>query len=194
MEAIGVFSSCVTALIKASCCSLRRISRIRKVVLSTTPKISTMKKMIPRISSASSVRLRMIQPKLRAIESTTRHTASVMKHTIDFRRRALTRMALILSIRGNLCVSVTGDFLWQTNSLGDEQNQPQDSRRSRKQTRNHCQRSHRDCVQRPACNRGREGPDQHFTRTIAGRHSATQVVRHQTHEQRLLNCKLGAQK
>ena len=37
MEATGVFSSCVTALMKASCCSLRRISRTRKMVFSTTP-------------------------------------------------------------------------------------------------------------------------------------------------------------
>src|SRR6185503_20099178 len=140
MEAIGVFNSCVTALIKASCCSLRRISRIRKVVLSTTPNISTMKKIIPKISSASSVRLRMIQPKLRATASATRHAPSVMKNMTDFRRRALTRMVLILSIRGNLCVSVTGDFFRQTHFLGDEQDQPQDSSGSRKQARNHRQR------------------------------------------------------
>src|SRR6202140_4769063 len=37
MEATGVFSSCVTALMKASCCSFRRISRTRNVVLRTTP-------------------------------------------------------------------------------------------------------------------------------------------------------------
>ena len=32
MEATGVFSSCVTELINVSCCSLRRISRNRKIV------------------------------------------------------------------------------------------------------------------------------------------------------------------
>src|ERR1044072_9767888 len=111
---------------KASCCSLRLISRIRKVVLSTTPKISTRKKIMPKISSASSVRLRIIQPKLRATASTTRHEPSVMKNTIDFRRRARTRMVLILSIRGNLCVTVTGDLLWQSHPLRHEQDQPQE--------------------------------------------------------------------
>ena len=37
IDATGVFSSWVTALMNASCCSLRRISRTRKIVLSTTP-------------------------------------------------------------------------------------------------------------------------------------------------------------
>ena len=48
MDATGVFSSCVTALMKASCCSFRRISRTRKTVFSTTPLISTATSRPPR--------------------------------------------------------------------------------------------------------------------------------------------------
>ena len=39
MEAIGVFNSWVTALMKLSCCSLRRISRTRKPVLRISPRM-----------------------------------------------------------------------------------------------------------------------------------------------------------
>ncbi len=45
MEAIGVFNSCVTALMKLSCCSLRRISRTRKMVFKVTPAMMKPKKM-----------------------------------------------------------------------------------------------------------------------------------------------------
>src|ERR1041385_4243284 len=77
----------------ASCCSLRLISRIRNVVLSTTPKISTTKKMMPKTSSATSRQLSIIQPTFNATASATRHAPSVMKNATDFLRRALTRMA-----------------------------------------------------------------------------------------------------
>src|SRR2546423_977059 len=50
MEVIGVFSSWVTALRKLSCCSLRRTSRIRKILFSTSPAMITPKKTIPRTS------------------------------------------------------------------------------------------------------------------------------------------------
>ena len=50
MEATGVFSSCVTALMKASCCSLRRISRTRKMVFSTTPPMIIASSRIPKNS------------------------------------------------------------------------------------------------------------------------------------------------
>ena len=47
MEATGVFSSWVTALMNESCCSLRRISRTRKMVFSTIPAMMSRKKMTP---------------------------------------------------------------------------------------------------------------------------------------------------
>ena len=50
IDATGVFSSWVTALMNASCCSLRRISRTRKMVLSTTPVMMSGKARRPRIS------------------------------------------------------------------------------------------------------------------------------------------------
>src|ERR1700682_1873873 len=50
IDATGVFSSWVTALMNASCCSLRRISRTRKIVLSTSPVMMSGKARRPRIS------------------------------------------------------------------------------------------------------------------------------------------------
>src|ERR1700680_1175415 len=44
MDAIGVFNSWVTALMKLSCFSLRRISRTRKIVLRTRPATMAPKK------------------------------------------------------------------------------------------------------------------------------------------------------
>src|SRR6185312_5775621 len=86
MEASGVLSSCVTALMKASCCSLRRISRIRKVVFRTRPTIISTKKTMPKTSIATSRQLRMIQPTLSAVASATRQAPRVMKKAIDLRR------------------------------------------------------------------------------------------------------------
>src|SRR6185295_5662485 len=86
MDASGVLSSCVTALIKASCCSLRRISRMRKVVFRTRPTIISTKKTMPKTSIATSRQLRMIQPTLSAVASATRHAPKVMKKAIDLRR------------------------------------------------------------------------------------------------------------
>ena len=62
IEVIGVFSSWVTALMKASCCSLRRISRTRKNVLSTTPLIRTVSSSTPRKSRIPLRQLRKNQP------------------------------------------------------------------------------------------------------------------------------------
>src|SRR5690348_7855644 len=121
----------------ASCCSLLLISRIRKVVLSTTPKISTTKKMMPKTNSATSRQLRIIQPTFNATASATRHAPSVMKNAIDLLRRALTRMKRDCnqeSIRCHLCIPVAGDLLRQTHFLRHEQDQPQQSGRSRLQT------------------------------------------------------------
>src|SRR5438876_7017523 len=85
-EAIGVFSSCVTALIKLSCCSLRRISRTKKLVLTISPAISTAKRMTPKNSITSWSQLRMIQLTFSAIASITRHTPSTTKNTMALLR------------------------------------------------------------------------------------------------------------
>ena len=62
MDATGVFSSCVTALMKASCCSLRRISRTRKMVLRTTPAMIIIISRIPRTSRIPVRQLSRTQP------------------------------------------------------------------------------------------------------------------------------------
>src|SRR5918911_3166474 len=85
MEAIGVFSSWETALMKALCCSLRRISRTRKIVLRTRPAMMALKKMTPRTSSATLRQLSRIQLTLSVTASPTRHAPSVMKNATDLR-------------------------------------------------------------------------------------------------------------
>src|SRR2546423_5333634 len=85
MEAIGVFNSCETALMKASCCSLRRISRTRKIVLSMRPAMMTPKKMTPSTSRATLRQLSRIQLTFSARASPTRHAPSVMKNAMDLR-------------------------------------------------------------------------------------------------------------
>src|SRR6202142_177677 len=74
MEAIGVLSSCVTALMKLSCCSFRRISRNRKMVLRTNPAVRAAKKITPRKTLIPSRQLRMIQPKPTATATPARPT------------------------------------------------------------------------------------------------------------------------
>src|SRR6201993_318473 len=86
MEAMGVFSSCVTALMKLSCCSLRRISRTRKLVLTINPAISTANRITPKNSMTPSRQFRMIQPTLSATASATRPTPRTMKKAIVLRR------------------------------------------------------------------------------------------------------------
>src|SRR5579884_2003774 len=89
MEAIGVFSSCVTALMKLSCRSFRRTSRTRKIVFSTTPAINRRKNGIPTSIGQSRRQFRMIQPILSAIATPTRHTPSAMKKIMAGRRRVM---------------------------------------------------------------------------------------------------------
>src|SRR5581483_3137718 len=86
MEAMGVFNSCVTALMKLSCCSLRRTSRTRKIVLSTIPAIIAPKKMTPRKTLIPSRQLRMIHPLPTAPARPARHTPRVTKIAIARRR------------------------------------------------------------------------------------------------------------
>ncbi len=62
MEATGVFNSCVTALMNASCCSLRRISRTMEMVLTTTPKMMIDTSRMPRASRMPVRQLRSTQP------------------------------------------------------------------------------------------------------------------------------------
>src|SRR5579862_6554613 len=74
---------------KLSCCSLRRISRTRKLVFTIKPAISTAKKITPRNSMTPSRQFRMIQPTLSATASPTRHTPSVTKKAIVLRREVM---------------------------------------------------------------------------------------------------------
>src|SRR5438105_9831123 len=85
MEAIGVFSSWETALMKASCCALRRISRTRKMVLRMRPAMMALKKMTPSTSRATLRQLSSTQLTLSATASPTRHAPSVMKKAMDLR-------------------------------------------------------------------------------------------------------------
>src|SRR5262249_37859970 len=80
--------------------SLRRISRMRKVVFRTNPKIRTTKKMIPKTSSTTSRGCSRIQPTFSAIATATRHAPSVMKKATDLRRRGLTRILHCISGAG----------------------------------------------------------------------------------------------
>src|SRR5262245_30893558 len=129
---------------KASCCSLRLISRIRNVVFRTTPKISTTKKIIPKTSSATSRQLSRIQPTFNAIANATRHAPSVMKKATDLRRRGLTRMAAIVPI------IQLSQSLRQANGSAQKQHQPHHTSESGHQTTDDCQLSRIDVIQRPA--------------------------------------------
>ena len=66
MLASGVFSSWVTAWMKASCCSLLRISRIRNAVFSTSPPTSTTKLITPSSTRSPARQLTTMKPTLRA--------------------------------------------------------------------------------------------------------------------------------
>src|SRR5271165_48964 len=91
MEVIGVFNSCVTAFRKLSCRSLRRTSRTRKMVLRTTPAMSSAKKGMPMTRGTRRRQLRMIQPTLSVTATPTRHAPSTMNST-TFRLRPLILM------------------------------------------------------------------------------------------------------
>src|ERR1700730_4850915 len=103
MEAMGVFSSWVTALMKLSCCSLRRISRIRKLVFTIIPAISRAKKTTPRKSRTPSRQLRMIQPTFSPTASSTKQTPKTTKKAVA-RRRLLIRMAGFYRVDEEECV------------------------------------------------------------------------------------------
>ena len=80
----GVFSSWVTALMKASCCSLRRISRTRKMVFSTTPPmmISQQQNAEEQQNAGAPVEQHPADVERRMTEI--RPTPSAMKNAIDF--------------------------------------------------------------------------------------------------------------
>src|SRR5260221_8170608 len=82
MEATGVFSSWVTALRKLSCCSLRRISRTRKIVFRTSPVIIAPKKTMPRTRGTTRRQFSTIQPTLRPTARSTRMVPNVMKNAM----------------------------------------------------------------------------------------------------------------
>src|SRR6266571_1132841 len=86
IDATGVFSSWVTALMNAPCCSFLRISRTRKIVLSTTPVMISGKARTPRISIPAWRQLTMTQPMLSASAPADRQTPRTMKNAMDFRR------------------------------------------------------------------------------------------------------------
>src|SRR5271167_2217383 len=83
---MGVLSSWVTALRKLSCCSLRRISRTRKTVLTDTPAMISPKKIMPRTRGTTRRQLMTIQLTFTIIVKATRHTPNVIKKAIDFVR------------------------------------------------------------------------------------------------------------
>src|ERR1700730_3295469 len=89
MEAIGVLSSWVTALMKLSCCSLRRISRNRKIVLRMSPAVMAPKKITPRKTLMPSRQLRMIHPNPTATATMARQTPSERKKMILPRRSVM---------------------------------------------------------------------------------------------------------
>src|SRR5579872_1586858 len=90
MAATGVFNSCVTALMKASCCSLRRISRTKKMVFTTTPPMIRAIRSMPRKSRMPLRQLSNTQPTYSRMTTDIRQAPSAMKKAIDFRRPAPT--------------------------------------------------------------------------------------------------------
>src|SRR3954469_4879777 len=113
MGATGVLSSCVTALMKESCCSLRRISRTRKIVFSTTPAMISRKKMTPRIARTPRRQFRTIQLTFSVTARTTMQMPRTVKKMTDRRRPLIMRQRLLRSLRGFLD--------WKRPQLGDFQ-------------------------------------------------------------------------
>ena len=87
MLASGVFSSWVTAWMKASCCSPRRISRIRNSVFSTRPPTRTTEVITP--SSTSSPARQLTTMKL-----TLRKTATAIRPLPNSAARTMDRLRL----------------------------------------------------------------------------------------------------
>src|ERR1700681_1075330 len=99
----------------ASCCSLRRISRTRKMVLSTTPVMKRGKTTRPTMRRPTFCQLTMIQPTLRAMAPPARQTPRTMKKATDFRRPPE-----VMSCGSHLQDSLRGDFfLWDLADPGD---------------------------------------------------------------------------
>src|SRR5579863_5010713 len=86
MEATGVFSSWVTALMKASCCSFRRISRTRNVVFRTTPAMIRASSTMPKNRRMPERQPSRTQPTYRSMTTRVRPVPSAMKNAIDFLR------------------------------------------------------------------------------------------------------------
>src|SRR5580658_108154 len=84
---MGVFNSCVTAFRKESWRSLRRISRTRKTVLSTTPAMRIANRMKPRTSRAMRRPVICSHVRLSATARAVRQTPRVMKNAMAPRRR-----------------------------------------------------------------------------------------------------------
>ena len=88
MDATGVFNSCVTALMKASCCSLRRISRTRKMVFRTMPAMISSTDRMPRSSRMPVPPVQQDPTDVEDEDDADRPTPKAMKKAIDFRRPA----------------------------------------------------------------------------------------------------------
>ena len=93
MEATGVFSSWVTALMKESCCSFLRISRTRKMVLSTMPAMMSGKKMIPSTVRTLRRQLRITQLMFSVTARATRQMPRTVKKMTDRRRPLVVTVA-----------------------------------------------------------------------------------------------------
>src|ERR1043165_4926153 len=125
---------------KASCCSLRRISRIRKVVLTISPKMSRSKKTMPSTRNTTCRKLRMIQPTLNATASATRHAPSVTKNATDLRRRGLTRIERIVATS----LQSVDQTARQSHCSRAEQHEPRQSGKARQEARHDRQHSRAD--------------------------------------------------
>src|ERR1051325_7574119 len=124
--------------------------------------MSRLKKKMPGTSSATWVKLSMIQPTLNATASATRHAPSVTKNATDLRRRGLTRIGLIVATS----VQSVDQTPRQTHCSQPEQREPRQSRNTRQEARRDRQTAHADRMQRPARDRRRERPDQHLAGAI----------------------------
>ena len=92
MDATGVFSSCVTALMKASCCSFRLdLSHQKSAVFGTTPLMIVKANIGSQEESRIPVRqFSKTHPMYRRIMTEIRPIPSAMKNAMDLRRPATT--------------------------------------------------------------------------------------------------------
>src|ERR1051326_2403853 len=141
--------------------------------------MSRLKKTMPRTSSATWVKLSMIQPTLNATASATRHAPSVTKNATDLRRRGLTRIERIVATS----LQSVDQTARQSHCSRAEQHEPRQSGKARQEARNGRQHSRGDRVKRPPGTRGEKRPDHLFARTIGGRDASAQIVRQKPHQQ-----------